>query len=95
VDLPARYGGDEFAIVVADETPPGATRLADRCREEIAKVRVAVNGETVAVTASFGVADADGVPSTELLVDRADQALYAAKAAGRNRVTVWPKASHL
>jgi two-component system, cell cycle response regulator len=86
VDLPVRYGGEEFAIVVADETASGATRLADRCRQEIAKVRVAVNGETVAVTASFGVADASNLPSLEALVKRADEALYQAKKAGRNLV---------
>jgi len=91
VDLPARYGGDEFAIVVADETASGAIRLADRCREEIAKIRVAVNGETVAVTASFGVADANNLPSPEALMKRADEALYRAKQAGRNLVLACDK----
>jgi diguanylate cyclase (GGDEF)-like protein len=91
VDLPARYGGDEFAIVVADETASGAIRLADRCREEIAKIRVAVNGETVAVTASFGVADANNLPSPEALMKRADEALYRAKQAGRNLVRACDK----
>jgi diguanylate cyclase (GGDEF)-like protein len=86
VDLPARYGGEEFAIVVPDETTSGATCLAERCREEIAKVRLAVNGETVAVTASFGVADANNLPSLEALMKRADEALYRAKQAGRNLV---------
>jgi diguanylate cyclase (GGDEF)-like protein len=86
VDLPARYGGEEFSIVVADETTSGATRLADRCREKIAKVRLAVNGETVAVTASFGVADANNASSLEVLMKHADEALYRAKEAGRNLV---------
>ena len=86
VDLPARYGGEEFAIVVPDETASEATRLADRCREEIANVHVAVNGETVAVTASFGVADANNLPSPEALMKQADEALYRAKQAGRNLV---------
>lgn len=86
VDLPARYGGEEFAIVIPDETTSGAARLAGRCREEIAKVRVAANGETVAVTASFGVADANNLPSLEALMKQADEALYRAKQAGRNLV---------
>jgi diguanylate cyclase (GGDEF)-like protein len=86
VDLPARYGGEEFAIVVADETTSGAARLADRCREEITKVRVTADSETVAVTASFGVADANNLPSLEALMKQADEALYQAKQAGRNLV---------
>ncbi len=82
VDLPARYGGEEFAIIVPDETTSGAMCLADRCREEIAKVHVTVNGETVAVTASFGVADANNLPSPEALMKHADDALYRAKQSG-------------
>jgi two-component system, cell cycle response regulator len=86
VDLPARYGGEEFAIVMAGEPASAAVHFANHCREEIAKVRVAANGDTVAVTASFGVAHADNLPSPEVLMRRADGALYRAKQAGRNRV---------
>ena len=86
VDLPARYGGEEFAVVVPDETAAGAARLAERCRQEVAKVCVIVRGEAVRVTASFGVADATGLPSPEALIKRADEALYLAKRAGRNVV---------
>ncbi len=86
VDLPARYGGEEFAIVVAGETTSGAACLADRCREEIANARVTVNGETIAVTASFGVASANNLPSLDVLMKQADEALYRAKQAGRNLV---------
>jgi diguanylate cyclase len=64
----------------------GAVRLAERCRQEVEKVNLPTKGEPIRPTASFGVADATGMPSAELLVDRADQALYRAKAAGRNRV---------
>ena len=94
-DLPARYGGEEFAVVVPNEGISGAVHLAERCRQAIEKVKLPTKGDAIRPTASFGVADAVGVPSAELLVDHADQALYRAKAAGRNRVTVWPEASHL
>ena len=73
----------------------GAIRLAERCRREIEKVNLPAKGEPLRPTASFGVADAVEVSSAELLVDHADQALYRAKAAGRNRVAVWPRMSHL
>lgn len=86
MDLPARYGGDELAIVVPDESASGAASLAERCREEIAKLRVAACNQTVTVTASFGVADATGLSSPEALMKRADKALYRAKEAGRNTV---------
>jgi diguanylate cyclase (GGDEF)-like protein len=93
-DLAARYGGEEFAIVVPNEAISGAIHLAERCRQELEKVNLPVKSESLRPTASFGVADALEASSAELLVDRADQALYAAKAAGRNRVAVWLEASH-
>ena len=85
-DLPARYGGEEFAIVVPDAAIAGAIHLAERCRQDIENLNLSVRGEPIQPTASFGVADAVETSSAELLVDRADQVLYRAKAAGRNRV---------
>ena len=86
VDLPVRYGGEEFAILVPDETVSAAVCLAERCRQEIEKLRLLTRTETVAATASFGVAEASGLPSPDALVAKADEALYQAKNAGRNRV---------
>jgi len=93
-DLPARYGGDEFAVVVPNQGISGAVHLAQRCRWEIERVNVPAKGTPLRPTASFGVADAVGVPGAELLLDHADQALYQAKAAGRNRVAVWSESRH-
>ena len=94
-DLPARFGGEEFAILVPHEAKSGAMCLAERCRREIEKVNLQAKAEPLRPTASFGVADASEASSTESLVDHADQALYHAKAAGRNRVAVWPPTSRL
>ena len=85
-DLPARFGGEEFAIVVPDEGTADAVHLAERCRREIAKTCIAVHDEMISTTASFGVADTRGVASLEILMQRADEALYRAKAGGRNLV---------
>jgi diguanylate cyclase (GGDEF)-like protein len=87
-DLPARYGGDEFAVLAPDEDAAGAARLADRLRQKIQDIRIKARGNTIRVTASFGVADMTGDASEQLLIRRADEALYRAKRSGRNRVEI-------
>jgi len=85
-DLPARYGGDEFAIIVPDEGAIDAANLADRCRQDIEKIHIDADGQQVNATASFGVAQADGLDSAETLAKMADRTLYDAKRAGGNGV---------
>ena len=86
VDLPIRYGGEEFAIIVPDETAEQTVNLLERCRKCIAETNMNAGDVDVRVTVSFGVADSKGRSSTEALVEAADNALYQAKQAGRNRV---------
>jgi len=86
-DLPGRYGGDEFAIIVPDEPAANAVHLAERCRQKIEKICLAGVGNSADATASFGVVDAAGVGSVAELLLRADEALYNAKKAGRNTVS--------
>ena len=86
VDLPVRHGGEEFAIVVPNEPAAGAACLAERCRRQIEKIRIVVGNNAIAATTSFGVAEAFGLSSSQSLLDCADEALYQAKEAGRNRV---------
>ncbi len=88
IDLPARYGGDEFAVIVPNETAQGAMVLAERCRRAIAEGRVRIKDGEVWVTASFGIAEATNAPSADALVEAADNALYQAKRAGRDQVAV-------
>ena len=86
-DICARFGGEEFAIVLPKTTLQGAAELADRLRKQVEAKPVAVNGEMIAVTISCGVACyPDGVITKEALFAAADRALYEAKSAGRNRV---------
>jgi two-component system, cell cycle response regulator len=85
-DLPARFGGDEFAVFLPCETAANAANLAIRCLKEIETIRVTVQSGTITATSSFGVADSENAISPENLIDNADQALYQAKAAGRNNV---------
>ena len=89
VDAPARYGGEELAVVVPGTDMDGAALLAERMREAIARLRVpgVAGGESLKITASFGVAAIpESARDREGLIAAADAALYRAKRAGKNRV---------
>ncbi len=86
VDLPARVGGEEFAVILRD--PSGATDVAERLRAAIAAIDLSAHGIR-GVTASVGVAVAtDPDEQVASLVRRADDALLRAKREGRDRVVV-------
>ncbi|HVR69405.1 MAG TPA: sensor domain-containing diguanylate cyclase [Vicinamibacteria bacterium] len=87
-DLAARYGGEEFAAILPGSDEKGALGMAERVRQALESERLVFEGARLALTASFGAAvwPADGREAAAL-VGAADRALYAAKQAGRNRVT--------
>jgi diguanylate cyclase len=88
-DFVFRYGGEEFLVVINEVTPPQAEAVAEKIRARIEQTPVAVaQGSALAITVSIGLAMYDGHPDYRHLVSRADQALYEAKSAGRNRVAV-------
>jgi diguanylate cyclase (GGDEF)-like protein len=86
-DVPARYGGDEFVIMLPDTPARGALEVAERIRNAVESSPFANDAGRVACTVSIGVATfpRDG-RSLEALLARADRALYRAKESGRNRV---------
>ena len=87
VDHAARYGGEEFAVLVPETDLAGAKRLAERLRAELAEARTVLpDGTELSVTASFGAAAKGDLGSAEELVAEADEALYQAKRAGKDRV---------
>jgi diguanylate cyclase (GGDEF)-like protein len=91
VDLAGRYGGEEFALILPETDLPGAIKLAERIRARLETTAVELpSGETLRATASFGVAVKDELTAPEELVAAADEALYAAKAAGKNCVFPQP-----
>jgi len=89
VDLGARYGGDEFAVVLTNADSESALKFANRICDAIDKLRFDFAGSRQTVTVSAGVATYPQNASTESeLVVCADQSLYQAKSEGKNRVCV-------
>ena len=84
-DVAARYGGEEFGLILNDTGETGAMTLAERIRE---KVEAATFPGGLKLTVSIGVATSDDESQFTALIEKADQALYAAKQAGRNTVRV-------
>jgi len=93
-DVPARYGGDEFIVLLPETPPKGALDVAERIRAAIGTRPLAINGQQVACTVSIGIAcyPEDG-RTLDALAARADRALYQAKQEGRNRVVRYQPAT--
>jgi two-component system, cell cycle response regulator len=85
-DWLGRYGGEEFVIVAPGCTAPAAASMAERIRLAICSTPISVNGRDVPVAASIGVASHYIGDSPDSLLRAADDAMYVAKASGRNRI---------
>ncbi|MCP4406537.1 MAG: sensor domain-containing diguanylate cyclase [Gammaproteobacteria bacterium] len=90
-DILGRYGGDEFVIMLPETPLYDAERIAERMHQTIAVQPIEVGETKIAVTISVGITSMDEVESISLtaMIDRADQALYVAKQAGRNQIIAW------
>jgi diguanylate cyclase (GGDEF)-like protein len=88
-DTVARYGGEEMAVILPGASADEAEAVAERIRAAVERHRIDHNGTPLTVKISLGVAVLDATtPDPAALIGRADRALYASKANGRNRVTV-------
>lgn len=84
-DVVCRYGGEEIAIIAPNTPGSEAEKLAERTRERISQTVIPLAGAPYRITASIGIAEFRASSDPADLTRRADDALYAAKRAGRNR----------
>ena len=85
-DLVARYGGEEFYVLLPETGMGESLALAERLREEVASAEIRYRELSARITVSAGVAVSRAEDGLDEILHRADEALYRAKAAGRNRV---------
>lgn len=88
VDKLGRYGGEEFLIIFAGATIDVAKQVAERMRSQIASAALKIKNHDIHITVSMGITEYRNGDSTELLIQRADNALYQAKRSGRNQIKV-------
>jgi diguanylate cyclase (GGDEF)-like protein len=96
-DVPGRYGGEEFCIVLPETKPGNTGVVAERIRSRMEATALPCGETSISVTASIGIAGMDSSEANEILspaalIERADRALYSAKNCGRNRVEMWDHA---
>ncbi len=88
-DVPARFGGEEFIVLLPRTDEKGAVMVAERIRNNFRNSRVQVNGKDVRTTVSIGVALYEHGEDLDSLIKKADKALYEAKRKGKDRVEVF------
>ncbi len=85
-DIPGRYGGEEFTVILPNTAIDGALNTAERIRSNIEKLEVVYDGQHIPVTVSIGVTQIrDNTPTHEAMLQEADLALYQCKEGGRNQ----------
>ena len=96
-DVLARYGGDEFIVLLPETASAGAEIVASRIRERVEAAVLTTRDRPISTTVSLGIASyPEHAADLEAVMERADQALYASKTAGRNKVTIAPgRASYI
>ncbi|KAF0204989.1 MAG: response regulator [Gallionellaceae bacterium] len=88
IDAVGRYGGEEFAVILADTDSATAAKVLDKIREDFSRLRHMADGTKFSTTFSCGIADVADLSDPTKLGDAADKALYKAKHGGRNQVAI-------
>jgi diguanylate cyclase (GGDEF)-like protein len=88
-DIPGRFGGDEFGVLLQDIRLSEAKSIAERIRSKMEELHFSDSGKAFVVGSSIGLALIDGTVPAEVVIACADSACYGAKVRGRNRVEVY------
>ncbi|MCF6355900.1 MAG: diguanylate cyclase [Candidatus Polarisedimenticolaceae bacterium] len=89
-DLTCRFGGEEFLVCLPNTTVGIARTTIERLREKISQARIQIADDVeIQITASFGISLLSADEDWSIAIEHADEAMYQAKARGRNRVVVW------
>jgi diguanylate cyclase (GGDEF)-like protein len=90
-DIPARFGGEEFTVLLPETDRAGAWLVAERLRQKVAKTQIPWDPPLPSVTISVGAVEYEPASNLtpEEIIARADKALYQSKQRGRNRTTMW------
>lgn len=88
VDIPARYGGDEFAVILPNTNKAGSIAVAEKIRSRLKRISLRPDSREIQVTFSIGIATyPQCAASKELLIEKSDRALYESKNQGKNKIT--------
>jgi len=90
-DIPIRYGGEEFVLILNGCSLENAYNVAEKIRKEIERSYLTFNGNKVSITVSIGVSLKKSDDSLWQSIEEADKALYESKATGKNKVTIYQK----
>lgn len=91
-DVPARIGGEEFALILPRQSEDHVMEIVERIRIDISNIEVKHDESTVQFTCSFGIVIFDeNVKDTDMLIKMADQAMYKAKETGKNRTEIFSR----
>jgi diguanylate cyclase (GGDEF)-like protein len=90
-DIPARYGGDEFAILMPDTDVYEARHLAQQLQKELSELKFIIGKETIAISSSIGISifPVEKITASENIIVEADHALFIAKRKGGNQIAVY------